>query len=190
MVQTVEALLDAETERLVVGQWQVLQHAGLPSQADHTGATNRPHVTLATAAQMPAALDDALREAAEPLPQAVRLGPLVVLGGRRHVLARLLVATPGLLALHARTAEVVSGCPEPGELLAPGAWTPHVTLARGLTGEQLAEALAALGGAGALGPAADVEAAVVGVRRFDGDARAVRLVAGRDDLRPGGPAPR
>lgn len=202
-MQTVEALLDPVTEGAVVAQWRALQRAGLPSQADHTGATNRPHVTLATAAAMPVALDGALRAAAGGLPLPVRLGPLVVLGGRRHVLARLLVATPSLLGLHARTADVLSGCPEPGELLAPGAWTPHVTLARGLTGRQLADALAALGAAGALGPAADLAGAVTGLRRFDGDARAVRLVAGSDgdadapsatdrdaDLSRGGPAPR
>ena len=176
MVQTAELLLDAATEQAVVAQWCALAEADLPSQARHPGATNRPHVSLAVAGAMPDDLDDPLREAAGDLPLPVRVGPLVVLGGRRHVLARLLLATPALLALHARTAGVVRGCPDLGELLAPGAWTPHVTLARGMTGAQVAEAL------GVLGPSATTEASVTGVRRFDGDARAVRLVAGRDEL--------
>jgi len=182
VVQTAELLLDAATEAAVEAQWRALAEAGLPSQASHTGATNRPHVTLAVAGAMPVHLDEPLRAAAGRLPVPVGVGPLVLLGGRRHVLARLLVPTGALLALHARTAEVVRECPDRGELLEPGAWTPHVTLARGLTGEQVAEAL------GVLGPSVALDASVVGVRRFDGDARAVRLVAGRDErqLSPGG----
>ncbi|WP_299034805.1 2'-5' RNA ligase family protein [uncultured Pseudokineococcus sp.] len=182
MAQTAELLLDAATEDAVLAQWRALVEADLPSQARHTGETNRPHVTLAVAGALPDDLDEPLRHAAGDLPLPVRLGPLVVLGGRRHVLARLLVATPDLLALHARTAEVVRGCPDRSELVEPGAWTPHVTLARGLSGEQVAAALAALG------RPADLTASVTGVRRFDGDARAVRLVAGRDErgLSPGG----
>ncbi|MEJ5945084.1 2'-5' RNA ligase family protein [Pseudokineococcus basanitobsidens] len=175
MVQTAELLLDAATEGAVVAQWHRLVDADLPSQARHAGATNRPHVTLAVADAMPGGLDVPLAAAASDLPLPVLVGPLVVLGGRRHVLARLLVATPALLALHTAVAEVTSRCPGPGELLAPGAWTPHVTLARGLTGPQVADALATLGAP------VPLEAQVTGVRRFDGDTRTTRLVAGVDE---------
>ncbi len=200
-MQSVELLLDAATEEHVLAQWRALADADLPSQAHHTGATNRPHVTLAAVGaldepaerRLAAAVRQA-RAAGGGLPLPVRLGPPVVLGGRRHVLARLVVATPGLLALHAAVrAALHDGTAEEddeGDLLAPGAWTPHVTLARGLGGEQLAHALGVLRAAArdAVGPGTDAApgvprpGAAVAVRRFDGTEKVTWLVDGGDPL--------
>ncbi|HZI96573.1 MAG TPA: 2'-5' RNA ligase family protein [Actinomycetales bacterium] len=164
MVQTVELLLDQAAEAVVRDQWTTLASLGLPSQARHTGATNRPHVTLAVAAAMPAALDPRLAQAVTELPVPVLLGGLVVFRGRRGsvVLSRLVVPSAALMALHAAVADVVADCPDRPANLRPGAWTPHVTLARGLTPEQVGPAVAACS-------ASTLEAVAVTARRYDGD---------------------
>ena len=46
------------------------------------------------------------------LPLTVRLGPLLVLGSRRFVLARLVVPTDELLSLHAVVARAMSAAPD------------------------------------------------------------------------------
>lgn len=168
MVQTVELVLDEASEELVRAQWQALAAAALPSQARHTGATNRPHVTLAVAEELPAELEPALRQAVAALPLPVRLGALVCFGGRRRVLARLVVADRALLDLHAAVAEVVAGCPGPSPLTEPGRWTPHVTLARGLLPEQVGAALAVTTPPGCPG---EVDGTAERCRRYDGRAR-------------------
>lgn len=164
MVQTVELLLDKATDAVVREQWATLASLGLPSQARHTGATNRPHVTLAVASWVPAALDPPLAGAVAGLPVPVRLGGLVVFRGRRGsvVLSRLVVPSAGLLALHAAVADVMADCPDQPENLQTGRWTPHVTLARGLTSDQVGPAVAACS-------AGSLEAAAVAARRYDGE---------------------
>lgn len=164
MVQTVELLPDDATDSVVRAQWDALAAAGVPSQARHPGATNRPHVTLGVWSAVPASTEPALVAAVAALPVPLRLGGLVVFGGRRSVLARLVVPTAELLGLHADVAAALDGCPDPGALLAPGRWTPHVTLARGLREEQLCAAVAVCAGE-------EVDGLAVAARRFDGDTR-------------------
>lgn len=165
MVQTVELLLDEETDTAVRRSWAALAAAGLPSQARHTGATNRPHVTMAVASALPSALEPALAEAVSELPLPVRLGGLVCFAGRRRVLGFVVVPTVALLRLHASVADVVADCPGLGVQLAPDHWTPHVTVARGLTGEQLGAALSLLN------DRSELVGAAVAARRYDGEAR-------------------
>ena len=54
MAQSVELLLDPDTEALVDGQWLALPEAGLPSEhrPQHTGS-HRPHVTLFAGPSVP-----------------------------------------------------------------------------------------------------------------------------------------
>ena len=190
MVQSVELLLDDELDAVVRAQWRALADAGLPSQARHTGPTNRPHVTLAVSfRRWPEAVEAALRDAVGPLPLPVRLGGLVTFGqGGRYVLARLVVPSSGLLALHARIAAAVAADhpdpdpdPDPDHIDAPGhlavgRWTPHVTLARRIDAALFPAALGALAAHGPLGAernterSAEVDGAGVTVRRWDGDA--------------------
>ena len=176
MVQSVELLLDDALDGAVRRQWDRLAAAGLPSQARHPGASNRPHVTL-TVSTVPwsAAVEAALADAVTgSLPLAVRLGaPLVFAPGPRCVLARLVVPSPALLALHARIHAAATGPREaPGGVphTAPGEWTPHVTLARALPVARLGEAVAALSEA-MPGHVPDAPGRAVGARRWDGDAR-------------------
>jgi 2'-5' RNA ligase len=165
VVQTVELVLDAETDGAVRRAWEVLAAAGLPSQARHTGTTNRPHVTLAVASQIPAAVEAPLVRAVSGLPMPLRLGGFVCFAGRRRVLARLVVPSAELLRLHAAVAQVVAHCPGLSSQLLPGRWTPHVTLARGLTAPQVGAALEVLA------DRAELVGAAVAARRYDGDRR-------------------
>ncbi len=171
-VQTVELLLDEATDVAVRSTWRVLAGAALPSQAQHAGPSNAPHVTVAVRESIPSALDEALGAAAGDLPVPIGLGGLLVFARRRCVLARAVVPSEQLLRLHAGVHEALAGCgPTPATML-PGRWTPHVTLARGLSAEQVGAALAALG------ETTDQDGTVVAVRRWDAAQRRTWLVPG------------
>ncbi|MBF4623724.1 2'-5' RNA ligase family protein [Clavibacter sp. VKM Ac-2872] len=166
--------MDAASDAAVRASWRALTDAGLPSLADHAGATNRPHVTLLAADGLGGSADDAVRALATtaPLP-TLRLGGLVVFGvpPRGLVLARQVVVDRALLDLHARIHAAVDSAPADTEAEAeavevvphtrPGSWTPHITIALRLTTEQLGAAVEALGRIDPL------DAPVVGLRRWD-----------------------
>ena len=101
------------------------------------------------------------RDVAGVLPLTVRLGPLLVLGSRRFVLARLVVPTGELLSLHAVVAGAMAAAPGVPALVRPGRWTPHVTLARGLGTSQVGDSLAILG------PVTTLDGSIEAVRRWD-----------------------
>jgi len=167
MVQSVELLLDDALQAAVRAQWRSLAEAGLPSLGRRTDATNRPHVTLAVSTQpWPDPVERALATAvAGGVPVPIRLGGVLLFPhGRRCVLARAVVPSAALLGLHARLAGTLHDVPGAVPHLAPGAWTPHVTLARAIEVTQLPTALARLG-------PGDQSGAGVSVRRWDGDGR-------------------
>jgi 2'-5' RNA ligase len=180
VVQSVELILDDRSDAAVRRQWARLADTGLPSKARQTASTNRPHVTLAALASIDPSCEVALREAADGvLPLDLRLGAPAVFGRGPFVLARIVIPSRTLLAVHTRVAEIV-GTPE-ATSLSPGRWTPHVTLAKRLTGSQVAAALAVL-------PAGDIEARGVAIRRWDSDARRDWVVTDTGPL-GAGPAP-
>jgi 2'-5' RNA ligase len=167
MVQSVELLPDAALDDAVRLEWQRLVDAGLPSQARHRGASNRPHVTLAVAHDpWPPPVEAALAASGGPLSLPLRLGGLLVFAhGARCVIARLVVPSAALLALHARIATAIGEAPGAVPHTAPGAWTPHVTLARGVPVAQLGAVVEALGAV------PDLVGSGTGLRRWDGTAR-------------------
>lgn len=168
MVQSVELLLDDDGADEVRRQWAVLAQAGIASPR---GATHRPHVTVAVAREIWPRIDRALAGIEfHPLP--IRLGGLLVFGARRPILVRPVVVTEDLLALHRRVYHLVEPCPGVPATMRPDAWTPHVTLARRVPPEQLGDAVEAV--------AADKDfpAVVVGIRRWDGEARQERILIG------------
>ena len=84
------------------------------------------------------------------------------------MLARAVVPSAALLALHARVHAVLDGEPACGPSvphLAPGTWTPHVTLARALPAADLSTAVTALG------PLPEVVGSGAAVRRWDATRR-------------------
>lgn len=164
-MQSVELLLDEVTDTHVREQWQVLAGAGLPSQARHQGSTNAPHVTLAVREAIDPGSEPALRRVASRMPLPVRLGATAVFGRHRYVLVRLLVVDAPLLELHAALAAALGPDGRGDPLTEPGRWTPHVTLARGLSAVGIGQALEVLGGA------RPVDGQAVDCRRWDSEAR-------------------
>lgn len=164
-ITSLELLLDDAAEAAVRRDWEALAAAGLSSLAGHTAASNRPHVTLAARSSPvphPLSIDAAL-----PIP--IELGPALLLGsGERRVLARAVVPSAALLALHAAVLRAAGEGDDPPHLL-PDRWLPHVTLARRLRTADLAPALALLGPA--------IEGMGVAVRRWDASTRVVTHVA-------------
>ena len=176
-VVSLELVTDAAADAVVRREWALLESAGLPSQARHTGESNRPHVTLLVRTR----LRDIAAEALEDqLPIALTLGAPVIFGrGRTRVLARSVVPSAALLRLHAAV-HALAGPGDDAAHTLPGEWTPHVTLARRLPVDRIGEALVALTDAGG----EPIEARAVGIRRWDAARRTVSHVAGRGTLEP------
>ena len=157
---TVELVLDPRTEALVRAEWEALAAAGHSSMAAHPGATNRPHVTVVSAA--PLSSIRALGGAALAVPFAVTLAPPVLLGsGPRRVLARLVEPSIPLLRLHSAVHAHLGTTDDD--------WVPHVTLAKRLRLESLPVALDLLG--------PQIAGEVTGIRSYDPDSRSVTEIA-------------
>ncbi|MEO7754550.1 MAG: 2'-5' RNA ligase family protein [Terracoccus sp.] len=176
---SIEAMFDPATDAAVREEWRALLDAGLRSQAAHPGATNAPHLTLSVARSIPESLDAVIERdlaADDLLPLEIGLGPVVVLGERRPVLARLVVPTTGLLRLHAVVAAATRGLDDVPATAAVGSWVPHVTLARLAHPEELGRAFGVLH---ELTPGAGIRVGrIESVRRWDPDERQVTAVAG------------
>ncbi|MFM9034423.1 MAG: 2'-5' RNA ligase family protein [Mycobacterium sp.] len=179
MAHSIELLLDNRGDGVIRGQWQALADAGLPSQLRVRSDTNRPHVTLIAAGRIGPGADEALRGLAGRFPLDCAVGAPLVFGGPRYTLARLVVPSAGLLALHECVYRLalphLAG--EPFAHCRPGRWTPHVTLGRRFSAEQIGSAMAVVNaGDDPAGP--DLAAMAAGLRRWDGDERVDHLLIG------------
>ena len=171
-ISSVELLLDAGAEAAVRAEWDALAAAGVSSMAPHASPSNRPHVTLlARRGSVPDALE--LPDDALPLPLVLG-APLLFGDGDRRVLARSVVPSAALLALqeHVRLA---AGVGDDVEHMAPGTWTPHVTLARRLRLDDLERALPLVGGG--------LACEGVALRRWDAGTRTVTALTEPPDPR-------
>lgn len=152
----IEVLLDRAAETAIRAEWDALAARGMSSLAAHTSASNRPHITLVARIDLPRFHADAL-DGISSFP--ITLGaPLLFGTGDRRVLARGIVPTAELLALHASVRAAV-GPGEDAPHTAPGEWMPHVALARRLRVADLAAALDLVGG--------EIHARARSVRRWD-----------------------
>ncbi|MBD8538603.1 2'-5' RNA ligase family protein [Frigoribacterium sp. CFBP 8751] len=144
-MHSLELLLDPTSDEAVRGEWRVLSAAGLPSQGDHAGTSNAPHVTLVARPGLDPTADPRLLALSAALPLPAELGGLLLFGAppRGLVLVRPVVVTGELLDLHARVHESLGGAGDVPHTV-PGRWTPHVTLASRLTPDQVARAVDAL----------------------------------------------
>jgi len=174
MAHSIEILLDSDTDSAIRDQWTALEHAGLPSAGRVRAHTNRPHCTLLAGTAISAAADAVLATTAQRLPFALRVGGAVVFpAGRKFTLARAVVPSTELLSTHATMFR--SAGDHVDELAAhcrPGQWSPHVTLGLRLTADQLKAAMDLLTWETLVGRAS-------ALRRWDGDAKADVVVAGR-----------
>ena len=172
MAHSIELLLDQRADIAVREMWRALAEAGLPSQHRVPSDTKRPHVTLVAAERIDPGIDERLTWLAAELPRPAVLGAPVIFGGDRLTLARLVIPSDKLLDAHEL---VYDECrPYATHVFAhsaPGRWTPHVTLGRRFTAPQVGEALAAVDGI-----AADIRTSIVGLRRWDGDAKCEYLI--------------
>ena len=168
MAHSIELIFDEATNTVIGQQWQKIAEAGLPSQGNIRSASNRPHVTLVAADSIDAAVDDELGALEDVVGMPVNVGALLLFWGRRGTAARLVVPSERLLALHAQvfaaTRPHIGGRPVPH--IAPGGWTPHITLARRLLPGQLGHIVRAV----SEGPEM-FTAHVAGLRRWNGDTR-------------------
>jgi hypothetical protein len=132
--QSLELVPDDEGRGQVRALWDALREAGLPSQADHTAASNEAHLTL-TESDVLDPDDPALDRLVALMPVTVGVAGLVVLGGPRLAAVALLVVPPleVVAAVHAL----------PGRDARP--WVPHVTLARRLDRRTAGDVVAATG---------------------------------------------
>lgn len=155
-IVSIELLLDPETEEFVRADWTRLVEAGLSSMAAHTGASNRPHITLLVRATLDA-VD--FTHASRLLPIPVQLGePITFRHGDRAVLARGVAPSSELLEFH-RIIHELAPLGDDLPHTTPGEWVPHVTLARRLRVEALPDARALLG--------PPRSASATGLRRWD-----------------------
>jgi 2'-5' RNA ligase len=163
-MRTVELLGDDGLDRAVRSAWRRLDQAGFSSLARHRHPTNRPHVTLASAEQLPPGAVAAMAGALRLLPIPVRLDGLRLFGGRAGMLAWAV----GGAALRELQAQVWAALDSAGHnpQHEPGAWTPHISLARRLPAGQATLAAQAVGEAVAVG-------ALSGARSYDSVTRTV-----------------
>ncbi len=160
-VRTVELLPDAGLAAAVRDAWARLADAGLPSLGGHPHPTNRPHLTLASAPDLPP-----LGPVLGALPVPVRLAGVLAFGGDRGALVWAVVPSRALLDLHAAVAAALD---VPGDSHhAPGRWTPHLSLALRTTPQERAAAVALLA------ELPEVAGSLTAARTYDGATRTTR----------------
>ena len=138
-----EAVLDPQSDAKVRACWAALDDARLPSQAQHRGETNAPHVTLVSAPVIGTPHLAVARTLLAPnLPVGMTVAGWVLFGeGSRYTLA-LLGAAPAALV---SAVDVLGRAVEDPRA---GAWVPHVTVARRMSARQLEQAMAVVDAAG------------------------------------------
>jgi 2'-5' RNA ligase len=155
-LHSLELVPDDAGRAEVRGLWNALRDAGLPSQADHTGASNQPHVTVVEAAELPdAAIDVARARLRGMLPVTATARGILLLGRDRVTVALGVDLDDDLVR---RVLAVRVQVPD----RAHRGWLPHVTLARRVPRDRLVEALDVVG-------TPELELRLTEVRRWDPD---------------------
>ena len=162
-MHALELLPDDAGRDVVRRDWQALRDAGLPSQLDHRGATNTPHLTLVAAPAIGSSEEQRAVELLGPLlPVEVRAAGIALLGGARVTLVRLVDVPDPLVRAVLGLRAAVAEAQHPG-------WLPHVTLARRIPRTDVPRALDVLGHD-------DVVLSLSVLRRWDPDAGVVHAL--------------
>ena len=155
---------DLSGQEVVRRDWQALRDAGLPSQLDHPGRTNAPHVTVVSAPDLPDDVVDLARvRLGSVLPVRARAAGLLLLGGERLTVARAVDIDDDVVRRVLAVRVHVTDRQHAG-------WLPHVTLARRLERASAQRAVDVLGHD-------DVELVLTTLRRWDPDRDHVTTVA-------------
>jgi len=164
-MHALELVPDDAGQELLRRDWQALHDAGLPSQLDHGGTTNSPHVTVVSAPSLPeSAIDVALARLGTLLPVQARASGLLLLGGHRVTIARALDIEDDVVR---RVLAVRVQVPDRQHV----GWLPHVTLARRVARGSVQRALDVLGHR-------DQVLTLTQLRRWDPELGAVTWLAG------------
>jgi hypothetical protein len=164
-MHALELVPDQEGQDRVRRDWQALHDAGLPSQLDHRGVTNSPHITVVSAPHLPeSAVDVARARLGTLLPVQARASGLLLLGGQRVTIARSLDIEDDVVR---RVLAVRVQVPDRQHV----GWLPHVTLARRVDRDAAQRAVDALGHD-------DIVLNLTELRRWDPELGAVTWLAG------------
>lgn len=163
-LHALELVPDDDGVEAVRRDWQRLRDAGLPSQLDHPARTNSPHLTVVAAPLLPdAAIDVAQVRLGSLLPVRARTAGLLLLGGGRLTIARVVDIDDDVVR---RVLAVRVQVPDRQHV----GWLPHVTLARRVDRADAQRALEVLGHE-------DVVLTLTELRRWDPDAGRVTTIA-------------
>ncbi|MCB8955863.1 MAG: 2'-5' RNA ligase family protein [Nocardioides sp.] len=163
-LHTLDLVPDLSGQEVVRRDWQALRDAGLPSQLDHPGRTNAPHVTVVSAPDLPDDVVDLARvRLGSVLPVRARAAGLLLLGGERLTVARAVDIDDDVVRRVLAVRVHVMDRQHAG-------WLPHVTLARRLDRASAQRAVDVLGHD-------DVELVLTTLRRWDPDRDHVTTVA-------------
>lgn len=157
-LHSLELVPDEAGRASVRALWDALRDAGLPSQADHTGASNQPHVTVVEAEGLglpDAAIDVARARLRGMLPVTATARGVLLLGGEKVTLALAVDLDDDLVR---RVLAVRVQVPD----RAHRGWLPHVSLARRVPRDRITEALDVVG-------TPEIELRLTEVRRWDPD---------------------
>lgn len=159
-LHALELLPDDAGADVVRRDWLALADAGLPSQLEHKGLTNWPHVTLVSASEIRPEQEERAAALLGPLlPIRARTSGLLLLGGRRITVARSVDLDDRVLGAVLALRNGVDGRRHPG-------WLPHITLARRLPRELVQRAVDVLGHE-------DVELSLTSLRRWNPENQSV-----------------
>ncbi len=163
-LHALELVPDDDGAEVVRRDWQRLRDAGLPSQLDHPGRTNSPHVTVVSAPALPdAAIDVAQVRLGSLLPVRARTAGLLLLGGDRLTIARAVDIDDDVVR---RALAVRVQVPDRQHV----GWLPHVTLARRVERADAQRAIEVLGHD-------DVVLTLTELRRWDPETGRVTTIA-------------
>jgi hypothetical protein len=162
-LHALELVPDAAGDAAVRRDWRALRDAGLPSQLDHTGGTNTPHVTVLALPTLDAGTEArAAHLVGRLLPVTVRVSGLAFLGGDKVTVVRLLDVPPSLVRAVLDLRDRAEGERHAG-------WLPHVTLARRVPRAEAHRVVDLLG-------YDDVALTLVALRRWDPERHEVRVL--------------
>lgn len=162
-LHALELVPDAAGDSAVRRDWQALRDAGLPSQLDHAGATNSPHVTVLALPAIDSATETHAADLVGALlPVTVRVSGMAFLGGDKVTVARLLDVPPALVRAVLALRDRAEGERHAG-------WLPHVTLGRRIPRAEARRAVDVLG-------YDDVALTLTSLRRWDPERHEVRIL--------------